>query len=297
MPASMPTASRPDSAQCDPVSRPMDSVQCATDRPSTPTPTAPTAHAKPARASSPCGRARACGLGFAGRPLGRAVDGLGALDYAQSRHGNPPIQGSCVESGPRVSSTRPARLFASETSALIPRPSKRGCFRAVLRAVFSLVSRPVSGLFRPVFPLFPGGFLGPRVPRGEHGATPAGPVRRNLNHTTRLAATGPIGLCWLHRDRRVGSRRSGEWAGLSRWVLGWPAHVNPGRHSVSPAPAAGELHRSPARITYQPRCVGPLLPNPSCQLASVVGTEAVWDRLSRRPHRPRCGGLGAGDRG
>src|SRR5213080_4253275 len=46
MPASMPTASRPDSAQCDPVSRPMDSVQWATDRPSTPTPTAPTAQAR-----------------------------------------------------------------------------------------------------------------------------------------------------------------------------------------------------------------------------------------------------------
>src|SRR5262245_36904910 len=46
MPASMPTASRPDSAQCEPVSRPMDSVQWATDRPSTPTPTAPTAHAR-----------------------------------------------------------------------------------------------------------------------------------------------------------------------------------------------------------------------------------------------------------
>src|SRR5438034_500756 len=50
MPASMPTASRPDSAQCDPVSRPMDSVQWATDSPSTPTPTAPT----------PAARRRAC---------------------------------------------------------------------------------------------------------------------------------------------------------------------------------------------------------------------------------------------
>src|SRR6266851_10406510 len=46
MPASMPTASRPASAQWEPVSKPMDSVQCATDNPSTPTPTAPTAPAK-----------------------------------------------------------------------------------------------------------------------------------------------------------------------------------------------------------------------------------------------------------
>src|SRR5262249_35047889 len=45
MPASIPTASSADSAQWEPVSKPMDSVQCATDRPSTPTPTARTTHA------------------------------------------------------------------------------------------------------------------------------------------------------------------------------------------------------------------------------------------------------------
>src|SRR5262249_30707999 len=45
-PARPPTASSVDSAQWEPVSKPMDSVQWTTDKPSTPTPTAPTAHAR-----------------------------------------------------------------------------------------------------------------------------------------------------------------------------------------------------------------------------------------------------------
>src|SRR5436190_13393016 len=81
MPASMPTASRPASAQCEPVKRPMDSVQWATDSPSTPTPTEPTTPANRRACLIPLRPSRGL-LGVWGLRAGRA-----ALPFTDSTRG------------------------------------------------------------------------------------------------------------------------------------------------------------------------------------------------------------------
>src|SRR5947208_6057528 len=100
----MPMASNPDSAQCDPVSRPIDSVQWATDKPSTPTPTAPTVQANRRACTialrDPRGLLATFGLRV--RCLATPLTDSAREITLNSDMGLLLNQGSCVESWPRV---------------------------------------------------------------------------------------------------------------------------------------------------------------------------------------------------
>src|SRR5262249_10869515 len=114
--------------------------------------------------------------GFAGRPLGLAVDGRGLRNYAQSRHGDPPKQGTCVESKPGASNTRLARLSdRKQTSSTSPDGVKSRSVSPFFRACFPLVF----SLFLACFSPLGGAILGGRSASLEPdpGGSAAGPSR------------------------------------------------------------------------------------------------------------------------